>query len=552
MNPTAKQELLIEDEDGRDRRVVELRCDQNLLGRSPACSLVLDSPSVSRQHARLFTDPGRQCWIIEDLQSRNGVYVNGERVDQHTFGPGDRVTIGPFRLQWAAPQGREIPSATSDAWHSSVVTSVGREQLTRQPEDRPGPSRRGWWRDLSDLGERLSLVSALPDLYPETCRVLSARIGGTAMILRIGKHPDADAEVLARAGRDDPGAAAREVLLSQRVVQAMRDGDPAVMAGDVRLSPQQLELTYVGQERPRAVFCARIAEAESSVDACYLELSAARADRDHLDYLTAAARQVDLARRGLLLAEQLAHHRDLDRQLAMAREIQLGLTPRALDLCPALDVALHYKPALWVGGDYCDVWSLPDGRMALAVADVSGKGLPASLVMMHLRAALRTASNFRTRPTEIMDLVDRHLRETLPDDMFVTGIVGVFDPESSMLEYVNAGHLLPILVAPEPPEQLGRPQNPPLGILPQTFTADEVRLEPGWGLLIVTDGVTESRAPGGELLGPEGLVRVLGAAGGASAESLVRTAADGASAHRNTSPQQDDVTILAIRRRCEG
>jgi serine phosphatase RsbU (regulator of sigma subunit) len=323
------------------------------------------------------------------------------------------------------------------------------------------------------------------------------------------------------------------------------------MASNVRLAGKQLDLTVVEDEQyPRAVYCVPITSGEEWSDALYLDLPAEQAEPAVFDFVRAAARQVSFAVQGILNQEQAAWIRQVDQQLALARDMQDRLIPKRLDLSPAVDLALAYEPAFWVGGDYCDVWPLPDGRIAFAVGDVAGKGLPAALVMANLHAALRTGASFRPEPAEVVSSVRGHLTRYLSDEMFVTMILGFLEPASGRLEYVNAGHILPLVFPPEgPPSELGQPTNPPLGFLEAAYRPQTVTLEPGSGLVVVTDGVTESRSPAGKMLKPAGLLGALSREGFANAKDLVRLVTEAAGTFREHLPAQDDVTVMAILRR---
>jgi phosphoserine phosphatase RsbU/P len=256
-----------------------------------------------------------------------------------------------------------------------------------------------------------------------------------------------------------------------------------------------------------------------------------------------------------------------------------------------VEVAVHYEPAMWVGGDYCDVWPLEDGRIAFAVGDVSGKGLPAALVMTNLQAALRTTLSFCRDLPEVMGRLSRHLEAHLPEGMFVTMVLGLLegregmdDGREGLLEFVNAGHILPMLRSPAGEvTELGTPRNPPLGIASGTYEMESLRLPAGAGLVVVTDGITECLSPAGEEFGVEGLRKTLAAAtrgiapADAAASGVAATApASGAASggppdgppggppggqdllsavtramagFRQTLPQHDDVTVLAIVRK---
>ncbi|MCX5655275.1 MAG: PP2C family protein-serine/threonine phosphatase [Planctomycetota bacterium] len=322
------------------------------------------------------------------------------------------------------------------------------------------------------------------------------------------------------------------------------------MASNVRLSDGQLGLTGVDGQRSRAVFCAPIGAGEDWADLLYLEVSAEQAGADALAFIRVAARQVGLVGQSILRTEDVAERRALDHQLAMAREIQSNLVPRSLDIAPGLDLALAYEPALWVGGDYCDIWLLADGRVAFAVGDVSGKGFPAALVMANLQAALRAAVNSRPDPAEAVSQVGRHMAAHLPDGMFVTMFMGLLDPPTGRLTYLNAGHILPLLVRGSGEvSELGQPNNLPLGLSSAAFLHDDAVLEIGTALVAVTDGVTEAASPDGDRFGLDRLMSLLKGTPFTSSQDLVGAITRGVREFCGDQPQHDDITVLGLLRR---
>lgn len=215
---------------------------------------------------------------------------------------------------------------------------------------------------------------------------------------------------------------------------------------------------------------------------------------------------------------------------------------------PGVDVAWHYDPANWVGGDYCDIWLLPDGRLAFAVGDVTGHGLRAAMVMAALHAAMRTNASPALTPSMLMEAVNLYLRANTPEDVLVTMLVGFYEPASGELECVNAGHGRPILLDPaHPARPLETTRNLLLGIQDVSYETDRFVLEPSCGLLVVTDGIPETVSPEGLEFGEEGLLRAVESAGAASSRELVEAVARAAADFRHPMAQQDDITALALR-----
>jgi sigma-B regulation protein RsbU (phosphoserine phosphatase) len=225
------------------------------------------------------------------------------------------------------------------------------------------------------------------------------------------------------------------------------------------------------------------------------------AKRDGEDYtgeemraLATLASQVALAAENLRLLEENLEKRRLDEQLSMARAIQQRFLPSNLPATPGLDVMARSLFCLEVAGDYYDVVPLPDGRTVLAVGDVSGKGAGAAMLMANLQASLRTSVRVGGRLEEIVAGINELICGNTSDEQFITFFVGVFEPGTGHLFYVNAGHNPPLVIRRDGRLERLHSTGLLLGILPDAvYERGELNLEEGDLLLLYTDGVSEAQ-----------------------------------------------------------
>ncbi len=535
-------------------REVPLEPKGIVLGRSSTCDVVLDSPLVSRQHARIFQDPfGR--WIIEDLQSRIGVMVGGQRVRAHAMVPGERVIVGPFVLSLVQAFEEALAQDSKPSTSTLLVEPAQDLEVARTGVTPDAVLSRDRLHELNRIEDRLEAATSMSDLYTDICRYLASTKGSAAAVVRLPAAgqplPQAIQTLTCQvsSGGLDPAPAsmAKNLYLSRRVLEAVRASGQPVLATSVHAGDGQLSLTLMGSHQPRAVLCAPLGEVSGPIDALYLDLPLPAAAPDLLEFMQAVARQVRMVRKNLQQLEAKAERRVLDYQLSLARQIQSRLTPRAVADIPGVDFAIFYEPAMWVGGDYCDLWRLTDERVAFAVGDVCGKGLPAAMVMSNLHAALRVATLFCSGPALAMGHVNRHIGQHVPEGMFITLFLGVLDPRSGHVEYVNAGHIPPLLVGSDAGvTSLAQPANGVLGLWQESFTAEATTLVPGTGLLVVTDGITEAADGKGNMFGLTGVKAALESAPVQSAQQVVQRATQGAENFRGLRPRQDDMTALAL------
>jgi len=167
-------------------------------------------------------------------------------------------------------------------------------------------------------------------------------------------------------------------------------------------------------------------------------------------------------------------------------------------------------PSSAVGGDYFDFLRIPDGRWAVVVADVSGNGIPASLIMAGFRADLRAELRRADEPRGILDRVNAVLCTELEPDHFVTAFLGVYSPESGTLEHASAGHEPGLVLRASGEVEPLSAGGLLLGVFPEAvYRSATTRLDPGDRLVLYTDGLSDTEGAAGEPLGPEGLVRLL-------------------------------------------
>lgn len=217
------------------------------------------------------------------------------------------------------------------------------------------------------------------------------------------------------------------------------------------------------------------------------------------------------ATNNLVVAQRLqAAYADLDRDMKRVAEIQRSLLPVRLPSIPGLDLAASYETAARAGGDYYDLFDLGDGRWGVVIADVSGHGTPAAVVMAMLRTMLHARCVECTTASEMLAGANRRLcdQSNRYDGTFVTAFYGIIDPRTRSLSYACAGHNPPLLVDRQTQvRELDQAQAPPLAVDPtQTFPETSVTLQSGDTLILYTDGITEAVNPAGERYGRDRLL----------------------------------------------
>jgi len=209
-----------------------------------------------------------------------------------------------------------------------------------------------------------------------------------------------------------------------------------------------------------------------------------------------------------------------DQELQRAREIQESLLPKEIPQLPGFEVASAWQPARAVGGDYFDVLKLDENRLAICIADVSGKGVPAALLMANVQASLRASVRDLDSPARVCSIVNGMLCESIAGDKFVTFFCGVLDANARTFLYCNAGHPYPILVSSGVARTLEE-GGAVLGVFPTWEYKDSiVDVRSGDRLLLFTDGITEAEGTQDEEFGMERVTAFAGTHAANSAASM--------------------------------
>lgn len=410
---------------------------------------------------------------------------------------------------------------------------------------------------LAKLGDEVRTIVETPALLAKVADTIaeSLHVTRVAILLRDGDHYrvhqargadiDSEAFVLAAAGPvasklgasddpvltdlDDPRSWTQRApdLGEERVMLAkfgaevllplsIQDG----LRGIVVLGPRRSEAPYTKREL-------RLLDSVASQTALALENGR----------LTAA------------VASEAAQRERMNREIEIAAEVQERLFPQRLPPIDGLDYAGHCRPARGIGGDYYDFLALPEGRLGIAIGDVSGKGIPAALLMATLQASLR--GRLIAAPSDLASLMvslNRQIFETSAHNRYATFFFAVFEPESRRLRYVNAGHNAPaVLRAGAPPIRLSG-GGPVIGLLADASYREEcVQLAPGDLVVAFTDGISEAMNAADEEWTEDRLIAAAITASTQSPRDLIATLVAGADAHAAGAPQFDDMTLVVAR-----
>jgi len=241
--------------------------------------------------------------------------------------------------------------------------------------------------------------------------------------------------------------------------------------------------------------------------------------------------------------QERSEREKMSREAQEARSIQQALLPKSSPFIPGFAVSGLSIPAGAIGGDWYDFIDLHDGRWGLVLADVSGKGTAAALLMSATRAMLRSLAENSCTPSEVLTKLNKLLVEDFPSGRFVTMVYAVLDPARGTLTYANAGHLPPLLVDGAGPKFLQTEMGLPLGIRHGSFSETTVELPEQFRIALYSDGITEATGPDDEEYGPARLAAYV-----QRPDACPETLLEDVRKFANGAGLRDDATVIMLRR----
>jgi len=344
-----------------------------------------------------------------------------------------------------------------------------------------------------------------------------------------------------------------EIRVSRNVMDEVLMRGKSVLTSDAQHDPRFASGTMVLQG-VRSVLAVPLGVSEKVFGIIYADspIAEGRFTEDHLKVLTTLASVAAIRVENARLGEARLQQERLERELQLAMEIQQRFQPTAPPILFGYELQGISFPCYEIGGDYYDFIKREDGRLVIALGDVSGKGTAAALLMSSLHAAIHAQTGSHDTLVETISAVNRYLADNIPPNRFVTLFYAELDPESGALSFLNAGHNPPLIVhAAGTVEQLAS-GGLPLGIKRDAeYREGRTQLQLGDVLVIYSDGVTEAASPTGEEFGPTRLYETVSRNVDASAAGIRDRIESALTKFSQGTQAADDITLVIVKRQTE-
>ncbi|MDQ2900449.1 MAG: SpoIIE family protein phosphatase [Acidobacteriota bacterium] len=542
------RELQIQSPEG-ETRSVPLDGDRISLGRSSVAELCYpDDSGLSRQHLTLERE-GTE-WVLRDLGSKNGTLLNGVRVSgSSALKPGDRIAAGHLTLIFDPGAGQaaravmfvEDTDEDQSATSSTVITSLDRLIADDPGKNAEEPVAAAHMHAVIRAANELNGQRTLADLFPFilnlSIKAVSAHRG---LLMTLD-----DGELQVRATKGE------EFRISATVRDRVLNARASVLVRNTQLDEAFRERRSIVEQNIRTLMAAPLQTKDRLIGLIYVDSPSLMREftKDDLSLLTIMANVAAIRIEHARLAEIEQAKQLMARELEQAAEIQRRFLPATAPLVQGLDLAGYNAPCRTVGGDYYEFFTYPNGRVAMVLGDVSGKGLPASLLMMGLQARVQVLIDEPEDLAGVMTRLNRITAANCPENKFISLFFCVIDPATGDLSYANAGHNPPLVVRADGSYERLDGGGPVLGILPSAKYGQYCcRIEKGDLLAIYSDGVTEAATPNDEEFEIEELAAVLAKRRNETARTIVASVNEALTEWTKGAPPADDITLIVARR----
>ena len=506
-------------------QVFDLSGERWVIGRSPECDVVLDVAAVSRRHVILNEEGGE--FSVEDLGSRNGTYINMERVkDRAPIRDGDKMLIcdvlfqfsnPPSLLGGSSPDGSSLLSLGEEVQAGNTSTIMATIDVSRagtstwSASAKPEAQLEAMIEISNSLGNVLSLKEILPKLLDSLFKIFVQADRGFIVMRPHDEGPLVP--VVSKARRADQE---ENLRISRTIVEQAMTSQKAILSADAAADERFNMAQSIADFQIRSLICApmisRDGESLGVIQIDTLNQLSRFTDQD-LQILAGVASQASISLDNATMHKEAVKQQALQRDLEVAKQMQHALLPASSPQVSGYHFFEFYEAALLVGGDYYDYVMLPQDRFAVVVGDVAGKGVSAAILMAKLSSDVRFWLASEPDTAKALGKINEAFSRHEWDDRFVTMVVAVVDPQTNQLTLANAGHMPPLLrsAAGDVLEIGGEQAGLPIGVIDDyQFEAYQRTLEPGDFVTVFTDGFSEAMNSKRDLYGIEKLIEVVG------------------------------------------
>ena len=522
-------------------REVKITGSRLTIGRLPENDIVLIDETISRHHAELILKHGD--YILKDLGTRNGTWVNGERIKEIRLKDGDELKIGTITLSFLSSAKPSVIYEAREDWLNNPSTMIRPPSVSWAPV-----SEHKKLEIVYNISQAISSIFDLKELMEKVAGLVLEVIKADRFLLMLRDEKTGEIVPQMAIGKDKREV---EICISQTMVRRVTGEGVSVLvrntAEDVRFrEAQSLILKNI-----RSILCAPLLSKEGILGLIYVDSHKEMVSfsEDELELFTAIGNQVAVAFKNIRMQEKLWQKKRVEKELEIAAKIQQSFLPRIFPACPGYEFAVKSLPAHNVGGDFYDCFNLSPGKVGLVVGDVSGKGIPAALYMARFLSEFKMAALNFPEPHLLLTEINQRFKEIVVGGNFVSAAYLVLELKSGRLRYGLAGSH-PLLLYQDKEKvvkELASSGGQILGIGEGVFKDEIVTLEEGDMICLYTDGLIEAQNKNREEFGLDSLKEAILRHRRWPLEEIMEKIIEDVSKFSQGHPPADDLTLLFLK-----
>lgn len=541
---------------------IKLGDSQMSLGRSADNDIPLPDPFCSSNHAIIV--PKGERYFIQDNNSKNGVFLNGKKIERDMeLKRGDEILLGSTRIVYDLKIDTKVEVTDEPSSSANINTIMHLKDVLRRPDLSTTIHADAKSLDieaiktehrevsvLSEVTKALILHKPLDELVEYIMDLICERIqmDRAILMLRDEVTTQLDPKVVRINNKQLKN---QKIQVSQSIINTSVDRHSSILISDVQSDTRFRAQDSILKLNIQSAMCVPLWNNKEIIGIIYCDRIATpeQFTNDDLRLLTLLSNVAAVKIENAVLFEKALEKEKFEKELALAAQIQKDLLPQKNPEIEGYDIVGTNIPCLQVGGDYYDFLEIDDDRIGIVIADVSGKGVGASLLMASLRAALQTEVHTGYNIEDMAGRLNNLIHRCTASNAFISFFYCELNTKTGEMRYVNAGHNPPLILEKKKRIQHLVSCGLCLGMFPaQDYESSVIKLNPGDTALLYTDGLTESRNMDNEELTEEGLAKLLKKHQKLPAEKLMETIFEELDAFTDGADPMDDMTLVIIKR----
>ena len=541
---------------------IPLKKDRISIGRSADNDINILDPFCSGKHAYIY--PSEEGWAVRDNASKNGTFLNGKKIKAEVeLKKGDEVLVGSTRIVFDKEILTHVEMTETPTSSANVNTIMQVEELLSKTDidttmkgslepvdlEKVRTEHRAF-SIMSEVSKALLLHQPISELLDTIMDLICAHLPMDRGILMLKEGNPA--QFIPKVIRvNDKSLKDQKILVSQSIIDMAVDKNSSILTSDAMADTRFKAMESIIKFNIHSAMCVPLWNNKEIIGIIYSDrISNLEQFKDEdLKLLTLLANLAAVKIENAKLIEQAIEKEKMEKELALAAKIQEDFLPKENPPCKKFEIVGYNIPCYQVGGDYYDFIDIDPSRLGIVVADVSGKGVGASLLMASLRAALQSEVHAKYNIKEMAVKLNNFVHRSSASSGFITFFFCELNKESGELKYINAGHNPPLIIDKKGKITRLESSGLCLGMFPaSTYEVKKVTINDGEMAVLYTDGITESRNKDNKEFDEKGLIKLLRKHPKLKASKILKKVNEELESFTAGADRMDDMTLVIIQR----